>query len=508
MALTMHHFLLLFIGFIGPVFLFAQEEPAKQDLHPCGAPPGIDPWLLEYSEQPDVYAGRGDDTLWVGVQIHLLASGSGSGRFSNERLLNAFCRLQRDFGPSRIQFFFRNPWNVINNTEWHHHDDIPTGIAMMLSSRVDSALNTYFVQDPAGNCGYNLPYAGVAVSHSCAGENDHTWAHEVGHALSLPHPFIGWEGKTYQFNTPTPLQLTYDYTYFHDTLDTTVPAPLDTAWVEFLGGSNCMVAADRFCDTPPDYLSYRWSCDGQGNSLTLQKDPDGNTFFSDGSLFMSYAADACQQRFSPFQVEAMRANLLDEKSAWLSPDAPLADVATPAVPLSPADGSLISGVQTLLQWQAAPHATHYHVLGSRISSFALREIDVITTDTALLTPALLPNKKYFWKVRPFNAFSTCAPYTAVQTFTTGSLSAIRDAGAPPISVFPNPARVGSLMVMEGELEGETEVVLYSLTGNLLGRTVVTYSGGRGWWHLPAGVRGPVCLVLPQYGLRVILLVGA
>gem|GEM_PF-2452756 len=28
------------------------QSPAKSDLAPCGAPPGLDPWLLEYFKHP------------------------------------------------------------------------------------------------------------------------------------------------------------------------------------------------------------------------------------------------------------------------------------------------------------------------------------------------------------------------------------------------------------------------------------------------------------------------
>ena len=51
--------------------------------------------------------------------------------------------------------------------------------------------HVHFVSDPAGNCGYNLPYAGVAIAMGCGGPSDHTWAHEV--ITSVQHP--SWDGN-------------------------------------------------------------------------------------------------------------------------------------------------------------------------------------------------------------------------------------------------------------------------------------------------------------------------
>lgn len=119
------------------------------------------------------------------------------------------------------------------------------GEDMMDENNVDDLLNVYFVSDPAGNCGYFSPSDnGVAVAKSCAMPGGTTIAHEFGHFFSLPHTFYGWEYG--------------------------IPDDEDQEWVN---GANCNSAADGFCDTPPDYLDYRWNCPGP-----LQTDPNGDTF--------------------------------------------------------------------------------------------------------------------------------------------------------------------------------------------------------------------------------------
>jgi len=478
-----------------PLFIFlllcstlSAQEPSQPEPAPCGTR-GVDPWLVRYTARPQDYAvPRSDDTLYVGIQIHLLAKDNGSGRFSYDKLLSAFCRLNTDYAPSGIRFYFKNPWNEINQTTWWDHNDIPQGIQMMQVNDVLAAQNSYFVSDPAGNCGYNIPYASVAINHNCANENDHTWAHEIGHALSLPHPFIGWEGKVYNFSTQTPDTLTYDYTYFHDTLETQIPAPLDTALVEYVDGSNCTLAADLFCDTKPDYLSQRWFCDGQNNSIKKQKDPDGVEFYSDGTLYMSYSSDECQNRFTPEQIAAMRANLLSEKIDWLTTGPPQADVNGLSTPVDPVNDAPTPNTEVSLHWTPVPNATHYLVTGSRVVSFAARDIEIITDDTMAVTGALFPNKKYYWRVRAFNDWSTCAAVSETATFKTAAVSAVSEADVSGLRIYPTLAAPGTPLWLEtsGKHPGGPVVCqVFDASGRRLWHQELNFSGTRTQLNLPS-----------------------
>lgn len=471
------------LGFAAPLFA---QEPLKEDLAPCGTL-GVSDWLRAYKLRPPA-ADRSEDTLWVALQPHLLAKDSGSGRIAIERFLNSFCQLNEDFGPSKIQFYFKNEWDMLNETDWHDHDDILVGIEMMLTNNVPDALNAYFVADPAGNCGYNLPYGGVAIGHNCSGTDDHTWSHEVGHALSLPHPFIGWEGKTYNFSTPTPSLLTYDYTHFHDTLDTQVPAPLDTALVQLLDGSNCAEAADLICDTKPDYLSYRWDCDAQNQSTTKQKDPQGAEFFSDGTLYMSYALDHCQNRFSAEEIEVMRATLLTEKANWLTPAMLEQPIVEQPVPLEPIQDATVPPVGALLRWESVPNAKRYLVQASRFTNFSFKQVDMITTDTFVVAGAFTPNLKYYWRIRPFNDWHACAPFTELATFKTGPLVAASEPDAEGWRCYPTVLEAGmplTLEIPESWLGATTNCAVYDAAGRLLWQQKLELSTARIKLNIPS-----------------------
>lgn len=468
--------------------LIAQQEFSKYDFAPCGTPPEKDRWLDDFMAGRISVPDNADDTLYVGMQLHLLANNLGNGRFSPERLLNAICRLNTDFAPTAIWFYCKYDWNLLNNSAWYQHDSLAQGVQMMFANNVPDVLNAYFVSKAAGNCGYNLPYAGVAMMHTCSGPDDHTWTHEVGHALKLPHTFRGWDYSIYNPNNPTPDTLLYNYTYFHDTLDTTIPAPPDTALVEYVDGSNCGIAADNICDTKPDYLSYRWDCNAEGNSLVVQKDPAGATFVSDGSLYMSYSDDKCQNRFSDDQIEIMRAHLLTKKASWVVFENPYDPVeGTPGL-LSPVNDQNAPAQGVLLQWSRVPGATHYVVQVSRLASFLAKEVEIVVNDTFVLLDPLQTNIVFNWRVRPFNYSYTCTSFSAAQKFKTVTASGLKPAAIAGWRCYPTLLESGQAISVEIPANWHNHsghFSVYDASGRFIWEGDQTFNSGINTLNLPS-----------------------
>ncbi|RMF02176.1 MAG: metalloprotease, partial [Bacteroidetes bacterium] len=387
---------------------------------------GRSPWLKQYQSQPQAFYKGGDTLFHVALTIHLVGNDEGTAYYGLQSLFPAMCKLNELFAPSHIRFFIEGDLNYINNSSYHDHETVHEGAEMMFANNRPNTLNVYFVQNPAGNCGYNLPYAGIANSIACSGPNDVTWAHEVGHALSLPHPFLGWEGGVswdgsvdHDFNSPAPERVTYNYTFFQQTYFPPDTLIIDTAYVEKVDGSNCAIAADGFCDTPPDYLASRWSCNGNGLSNTLQTDPNGERFQSEGSFVMNYANDRCQTRFSEEQIAAMRAFLHDQRSNWLRSrgyDLPITESVRPT---APEDGVSPPANATLLSWTSATHATNYLVQVSRLSSFPGAVTQTyVTSDTSIVLPELAVGRTYYWRVLPYNNLGGCQDFTPRRSFLT------------------------------------------------------------------------------------------
>ena len=423
---------------IQPVLLafllfFSVKNSFAQDQKGCGTPAEKSAWLIDYQAHPDHFPQRNDDTSWlfVPMTVHILGSDDGVGYYSADKAFNALCELNEDYAPLRIRYYLAQEFNYINNSAWYSHASFGPGGQMMKASNKPDCLNSYIVADPAGNCGYYWgQYDGVALSKSCVSPGDNTWAHELGHNLSLPHPFFGWEG--------------------HNNYDYSKPAPTDwDGWpVEKMDGSNCQIAADGFCDTPPDYLNYRWDCNTDGTSTVQQKDPDGVPFTSDGSYYMSYSLDKCSNRFSNEQTKAIRTNLLTQRANILYTTQAGPDIAgtSSADLIAPINNALAAYDSVHLSWEPVPGAEFYHVWISlyNIPSAKFYSQLVPGTETSIDVKANLPlNKAYRWVVIPFSKWDFCAPDSLILgKFTTANLVAANDLERiAKATLLPNPASV-------------------------------------------------------------------
>jgi len=81
------------------------------------------------------------------------------------------------------------PGNYINSTTYYDLSGDAEGDAMSAANNVPNVLNIYFVNDPAGACGWArftsmLPSDYVVIANSC-GTNTSTLAHEIGHYFDL-----------------------------------------------------------------------------------------------------------------------------------------------------------------------------------------------------------------------------------------------------------------------------------------------------------------------------------
>ena len=428
---------------------FSQKEKPESY---CGYH-GISDWLVKYQKNPEAYQVHKKGTiLYIPMTVHVLGNDSGAGYFGETPLLDAFCTLNADFAPAEIQFYLANDFNYINNSSWFEHD-FRGGREMMNRNNFDNSINTYFVEDPAGNCGYYTGGAdALAVAKNCAGATDHTWAHEVGHYLSLPHPFVGWEGTDVDGSQPA-------------------PSNLGNRPVERVDGSNCNQAADGFCDTEPDYISNRWTCNNNGRSQQLL-DPRGASFRADGTLIMGYSNDDCANRFTSEQVDACLANINDERQDLLTNATPLdpVEMGDGLVPVSPAEGEAVLPGDVTLTWEPVKNATKYiiEVYGlPTLNPLIARKI--VSGNTAVISD-ITRERAHYWRVRPFNEFHFCSDFSDVSSFVVSSaLSTNYINEVESFSVSPVPAESGSDFSIEisSKSDFEAQAKLVNLTGQIL-----------------------------------------
>jgi len=356
-------------------------------------------WLRHFKKDLSSDFKKSDDIVYVPIVVHILGDDDGVGYYPMDQIMRVICELNVNYknNTSGLQFFVHEDEGIRhhNDTDMFRHDiydDDNYEDSFMYQTRVNNVVNLYIVQSVPGICGYFTYGAdAVVLVHGCIGPDESTTTHELGHYFSLPHTFYGWE--------------------FDDNLPQSEWESVDREGPD----RNCHVKADLFCDTGPDYIPERWSCGGG----RIFKDRHGVEFVTDSSFFMNYSGDACHDRFSDEQVEAMQANLLLERSGHLEFTQELnTEPLIPSAMNYPAHGdTLVPNQNVLFTWENAGNAQYV---------FRIRAIDFeepfseefITSDTEYLISVLKPYKEYAWSVTPFNDGNYCIKADSLNHFTT------------------------------------------------------------------------------------------
>lgn len=465
----MKYGLTLFFALIFLAGLRAQQNA----LRTCATPDYDNPWLERYQADPGAYDRGGDDLLILPMVIHLVGTDGGGGYYPLNQLYRAFCELNEDMAPSGIRFYIQDI-NYIANSNYTNHS-FGAGQQMMAEHNVGGVVNVYIVDNFSGICGYYSPSGDAVVNvKSCIEAGDNTWAHEMGHFFSLPHTFRGWESV--------------------DNPAYSIPAPTFVGGreVEKADGSNCARAGDGFCDTPADYLNFRWSCNANGLSTRRQVDPDSVVFYSQASFFMSYSFDACAFEFSDEQIGAMRANILNQRTQLISDLPLLPDLSLDGfAPLFPQEAETVRPEAVTLEWTEVPGAERYEVQLSLFKGFPnipQVSFDTVVTSNTVTYFDLFDERTYYWKVLPLNDQGPCAPYSDLFSFNTSSTltSVFELQNGFELSVFPNPAGSGgTLNVQISAAEaGEFSLQLLSAGGQLLSERLGSYGAGQSTLGLP------------------------
>ncbi|MBC8046987.1 MAG: T9SS type A sorting domain-containing protein [Fimbriimonadaceae bacterium] len=367
-------------------------------------------WLRDFQANYTGSDFRGGDTYYVPLKVHIVGTDEGTGYMNAQTVMQDICDLNDKFAATGFHFYLFEGINYINNDDYYNHD-WDDGYLMMVNNNVANVSNMYFVNDPVGNCGY-FSYGGdaTAINNDCGGIGNSTIAHELGHFFSLPHTFYGWEWGE--------------------------PAASDQEEVD---GDNCNSAADGFCDTPPDYAPFRWNC----SSPPDYTDPDGVEFTPDGTYYMSYSNDACTDKFSEEQMDAMRGNLNGPRNNLSDhPAVTFTDVDSTAL-IAPEDGAVHQYPNyTVLKWKAVENAEGYVLQIAYTPTFSAVKYDIFTTDTFFLATDLAAEFNYKWRVKVLGEANTCEPAGNYRTFETGAeyLSAIDENNLvfDQFIVYPNP----------------------------------------------------------------------
>lgn len=397
------------------------------------------------------------NTIFVPLKIHIIGNDQGLGYYSIQNLMANICELNQKYHAHNIQFFIRGTINYINSSQLYNLPSFAVSSAANTQYNVNRCINVYFANlSTMSLCGFaNYPQTGapneplrqgaIWLSPACSAPGNSTFAHEMGHFLNLPHPFDQTSDAP-----ASPLSERV-------TRNTNEPSPRLSA--------NCTTAGDRFCDTPADFRPDRWNCPGVNTTVT---DANGDLFQPDGTLYMSYANDACQNKFSVQQTAAMRAtltitqsqtgqNITGPRMYLLIPPMESYDTITGSATVSePANNSTGHPANWVyFKWNKVPGASMY-VVRIRRNITLIEEIVMYGGDTALLYRGnkLIAGQTYRVSILPFNHKVTCRPYGTEVTFTVtqGYGTSVEDQSNGFFKVYPSLLSMQApLRVVAGEV---------------------------------------------------------
>lgn len=158
----------------------------------------------------------------------------------------------------------------------------------------------------------------------------------------------------------------------------------------------------------------------------------------------------------------MREDLTSEHPDWLTPGPPPADIPGPVSLQFPINDQEVPYSGTLVQWTPVSGATHYLLQASLLQSYILKAVDTIVTDPSVILPNLQPNRKYYWRVRPFNNWYSCVPFSGNGTFKTTNLVSTKEPSEDGWRCYPSVLASGQWLTVELPVTWVQHPVQYSV----------------------------------------------
>lgn len=338
------------------------------------------------------------------ISYHIVGMDNGTGYYELKDLFRSHCELQSLYDNANITFYIYEI-DYINNTNYYNgvntyglfQQNNPNTINVYIVDNMDGVCGYSFVPQPHDGGGWPGPNrGGVMLQKGCMQVNNTTYRHEMGHYLNLPHTFYGWEGEPAPNNTQN------------------APNSINGSTVERANGSNCNNSGDGFCDTPPDYISDRWTCSFARTFL----DPLGTSFTVDDNNFMSYSNDGCAIYLSDDQYAEVNASPAIYRPYLLTlPIPPVANLNTISNSL-PLDNTQFLNPQSIVfTWNAQEEAEYYQIQITQ-NNFINPLYDIVTTDTFYVFNTAAINSIYQYRIKPISFTNVCTDFSNPKTFKT------------------------------------------------------------------------------------------
>lgn len=442
---------------------------AQQVVEPiCGTVGEMDEMVVERLKRNLAIIGQQQleprSTQYVPILFHLVGKTDGTGRISEEKVLEQLCILNQDYADMGIQFFLKDGGiNYIDNTTVFS-DHSKTRNTIMALSEETAALNIFVLQNASATDGgigvtlgyYDSFYDWVVMRKEELGSSTSTLPHEIGHFFSLPHPHRGWDAVPWDAKT-----------YGGKRAPKIAPGGILT---EKQDGSNCQEAGDLICDTPPDYNGFGWpNC----NFDALAFDPDSVRINPDENNFMGYFLNCIRREyhFSPMQKKLILADLNSRERTRVRPKN-YTPVTTPIFSspglVGPLIGESVGNKNIELQWLPIEGAQFYLVEVDNVANFTFRPFRKIVSTTSFIIDSLTAGRTFYWRVKAFNETYGCAPFSETRNLSTPTFERLPNF-VEALQVVPNPASPRDVVSFQlsSTRSFEANLQLYHITGQLV-----------------------------------------
>lgn len=421
--------LALFIVVLPLCFVYSQEVK-------CGLP---DPsaikeqMLLNRLEVPFVVERR-ENITYVPVKFFLIAESNGSGRITENKVLDMLCELNANYADQNMQFYIKDGLAYYDNSGIYNTPTSSFSQSLLREIKRGNAINVFITKEAGeGSAAFYQPparYNDWIVIRNQFVSDPRVLTHEFGHFFSLPHTFHGWD--TDPWNATKHGNPVGKF------------APDRVTLNEFADGTNCDPnklpsnnnAGDGICDTPADYNFGSATC---SYSLNV-KDPNGINVKPQENNYMNYFFGCSNYIFTPGQKKEITRSLNSSSRDYLRSNYQpnIKTITEQTTLVSPENrGRTLNDTKVTLKWKKSANADYYLV---ELDVSPTMDYDLktfVTNEDSIIIDRLIPEKNYFWRIRPFNEYSTCATPSETRRFITAKTTSTRPIdGIQSINFFP------------------------------------------------------------------------
>ncbi len=408
------------------------------------------------------------EKVYIPIAFHIVKQGNGTGGVKQGDILKQLCKLNKDYAPWDIAFYsiYNTDYPVIRSDQAYSS---PRDYENNFNNKKHpSALNVFVTGDIGDSngggggviLGYYSPSNDLIVCRLAEFNlNSFTLTHEIGHFFSLRHTFFGWDCTLYNTNTHgNPCEI------FSSPCNSNVP-------VELVDRSNCDVAGDEICDTPPDYnFAFGPYDTGCGINLVV-KDSNGEGLGTMYNNVMSYHSQCSTELFTQGQIDRVlfnynRATRDFLKSNYVPNETEITNAPIIITPIQDSKVDTYDGVY--IEWIGDENADNYLIEFKSGSS----TLEYYTTNPYFYATELAKNTFYFFKVYVFNDGFTCMDAVSGRFQTgTGTTNTLDQALFSDITIAPNPAQDNLRLNIDSSFDENVSITIT----NLSGKTVKTVS---------------------------------